>query len=47
MILSNHFTVNKDDRIWGDADTFRPERYINEKGEFVPDPRVVAFGFGK
>ncbi|CAL8109453.1 unnamed protein product [Orchesella dallaii] len=47
VILSNHYSVNTDEKIWGDPLVFRPGRFINEKGEFVPDPRVVIFGFGK
>ncbi|ODM90561.1 Methyl farnesoate epoxidase [Orchesella cincta] len=47
VILTNHYSVNTDEKIWGDPRVFRPERFINEKGEFVPDPRVVVFGFGK
>ncbi|CAL8148194.1 unnamed protein product [Orchesella dallaii] len=36
-----------DKEYWGDPETFRPERFINENGEFVPDKRVCHFGFGK
>jgi len=32
---------------WGDPETFRPERFINGKGEFVPNKHVVHFGFGE
>lgn len=45
-ILSNHYSVHMDEKYWGDPTVFRPERFINEKGEFVLDKRVIHFGFG-
>ena len=30
-----------------DPATFRPERFIDAKGEFVSDERVIYFGTGK
>ena len=26
---------------------FRPERHLNLRGEFIPNPRVVFYGLGK
>lgn len=46
VILSNHYSVHMDEKIWGDPEVFRPERFINEKGEFFQDKRVIHFGFG-
>ncbi|CAL8124636.1 unnamed protein product [Orchesella dallaii] len=47
FIISNHYSVHMSKQYWGDPEVFRPERFINEKGEFVPDKRVVHFGYGK
>lgn len=47
VILSNHYSVHMSDKYWGDPKVFRPERFINEKGEFVQDKKVIHFGFGK
>ncbi|ODM88687.1 Methyl farnesoate epoxidase, partial [Orchesella cincta] len=47
IIFSNHYSVHMDKEYWGDPKVFRPERFINEKGEFVLDKRVCHFGFGK
>jgi len=35
-----------DEKYWGDPEVFRPERFLNEMGEYVPDKRVCHFGFG-
>ena len=45
-MLGSLISVNMDKKHWGDPETFRPERFINEKGEFIDDPWVLAFGAG-
>ena len=47
VILSNHYSVHMNKEYWEDPEVFRPQRFINEKGEFVPDKKVIHFGFGK
>ncbi|ODM90419.1 Methyl farnesoate epoxidase [Orchesella cincta] len=47
FIISNHFSVHMSKQYWGDPEVFRPERFINAKGDFVHDKRVVHFGYGK
>ncbi|OXA39192.1 Methyl farnesoate epoxidase [Folsomia candida] len=47
IIISNHYSVHMDEEYWGDPKTFRPDRFINDKGEFVQDKHVCQFGFGK
>ena len=38
----------KDERNFEDPESFRPERFLNEKtGEFVPNEKLIPFGFGK
>jgi len=46
MIISNHYSIQMDEDYWKDPQNFRPERFINEKGEYVQDKRVCQFGFG-
>lgn len=31
---------------WGDPEIFRPERFINEKGDFINDSWLMPFGLG-
>ena len=36
-----------DTKFFEDPASFKPQRFINAKGEFVPDERVIYFGTGK
>lgn len=45
-LLANLRSVHMDDRHWGDPTVFRPERFINDKGEYVEDPWLLIFGLG-
>lgn len=41
-----HRFILRDPRVWEDADTFRPERFLGkERPPF--DPLSVVFGFGR
>lgn len=46
-LLASLISVNMDKKHWGDPETFRPERFINKKGEFVDDSWALPFGAGK
>jgi len=37
-----------DEEFWGDPTVFRPERFLDEFGEIIPQyaERVAIFGFG-
>lgn len=35
-----------DEKHWGDPKEFRPERFINDRGEYVEDPWLISFGLG-
>ena len=45
-LLASLVSVNMDKKHWGDPEIFRPERFVNEKGEFVDDPFALPFGAG-
>lgn len=40
-------TVNMDEGHWGDPETFRPERFLNENNIIFNTERFVSFGQGK
>lgn len=40
-------SIHHDSERWSDPEVFRPERYLNEKGEFLPDEGLCPFGLGK
>lgn len=35
-----------DAKVWGDPEVFRPERFLGEEGQRLPNPLVLVFGFG-
>lgn len=47
--LVNFMTTNMDKKYWGDPENFRPERFLDSKGEFVTTKldHVMGFGAGK
>ena len=47
IIFPNLDSVLSDDNIWGDADTFRPERFLDDSGNFVKPEKFIAFSTGK
>lgn len=32
---------------WGDPETFRPERFLDTKGNIIQDDWLIPFGLGK
>ncbi|XP_043266954.1 methyl farnesoate epoxidase-like isoform X2 [Venturia canescens] len=46
-VLPNLMSVHMDKEHWGDPEAFRPERFIDEHGEFVNDPWLIPFGSGR
>lgn len=46
-LLANLRSVHMDEKHWGDPKEFRPERFINDRGEYVEDPWLITFGLGK
>ena len=45
--MSNLSEIMLDDDDFPEALAFRPERFLNENGEFVPHPKNLPFGYGK
>ncbi len=47
-IFANLYGVHHDPEIWGDPETFRPERFLNEDGtKFVQNEALIPFAEGK
>ncbi|XP_032684778.1 probable cytochrome P450 304a1 [Odontomachus brunneus] len=44
-VITNLAAMHRDPNLWGDPENFRPERFINEKGELTKD-MSLPFGFG-
>ena len=47
IVFSDTHAVHRDPAHWGDPDTFRPDRFLTDQGEFRGDERVLAFGVGR
>ena len=46
-MISNLWAVTNDPNLWKEPEKFIPERFIDEKGNFVPSNYVVSFGVGR
>lgn len=46
QVIGNIWAVHHEAGYWQNPDEFRPERFIDEKGEFVEDSHVITYGFG-
>lgn len=46
-VIPNLYAVHHDKEAWGDPQNFRPERFLDEAGEFAKHQRVIPFGIGK
>ena len=46
-VISSLYHVMHDPVHFKNPDVFRPERFLNQEGEFVHDDHVVPFGIGK
>ncbi|KOC62836.1 putative cytochrome P450 305a1 [Habropoda laboriosa] len=46
-LLANLKSIHMDKEHWGDPEVFRPERFIDEKGQFINDSWLVPFGLGR
>ncbi|CAK8694869.1 unnamed protein product [Clavelina lepadiformis] len=46
LVAPNIWAVHNDPEYWEEPEKFKPERFINEKGEFVPSSHVIPFSVG-
>lgn len=48
-VTANLWKVCKDEKTFSDPNTFKPDRFINDSGQFVrPDSKTLTpFGVGK
>ncbi|PPQ74460.1 hypothetical protein CVT24_000033 [Panaeolus cyanescens] len=46
IILGNIWAMNHDEERYPDPMAFKPERFLNEKGQVIDD-RIMAYGFGR
>ncbi|GFR77479.1 cytochrome P450 2U1 [Elysia marginata] len=47
MIKPHLDAVHFDEKIWGDPHNFRPERFLNDKGDVVQSEHFLAFSLGR
>ena len=47
QVFSFLHSILHDPEYWGDPETFRPERFLDEQGHFKQDERNIPFGLGK
>lgn len=45
-VITNLAAMNNDPDMWGDPETFRPERFLKEDGQLSKD-LTLPFGFGE
>jgi cytochrome P450 len=46
-VISSIWCLLHDKEHWGDPEAFRPERFLDEYGNFVKDEWMIPFGAGK
>ena len=46
-INANMESILMNPKVFPDPHQFKPERFLDEKGSFVPHPNVIPFGVGK
>ena len=45
-MMSNLWAVHNDPNLWKNPKIFKPERFLDEKGHFVPSNNMIAFSLG-
>ena len=44
----NFVRIHKNEKLWGDPENFRPERFLDPDGKFIiKDHKLLAFGAGE
>ncbi|XP_072014960.1 cytochrome P450 2B5-like [Amphiura filiformis] len=47
VVISNLYAVMHSPEIWGDPEEFRPERFLDDEGNFHEPDEVIPFGVGR
>ncbi|KAK6169265.1 hypothetical protein SNE40_020346 [Patella caerulea] len=47
VVFANLDSVLADERVWGDAGVFRPERFLDENGQLVKREEFIPFSIGR
>ncbi|XP_050419280.2 cytochrome P450 2D14-like [Patella vulgata] len=47
VVIPNLDSVLSDDKIWGDPDVFRPDRFLDENGQLVKREEFIPFSMGR
>ncbi|XP_038059930.1 cytochrome P450 2J6-like [Patiria miniata] len=47
LLVPNLWAVARDLKVWSDRDQFRPERFLNDKGEAVQAEELIPFSVGR
>jgi len=44
--MANFWAVHNDETLWKNPEIFNPDRFLDEKGNFVRSPHVIPFSVG-
>ena len=44
--MANFWAVHNDETFWEEPEIFNPDRFLDEKGNFVRSPHVISFSVG-
>ncbi|XP_072015657.1 cytochrome P450 2G1-like [Amphiura filiformis] len=47
VVISNLYAVMHSPEVWGDPEEFRPERFLDDEGNFHEPDEVISFGVGR
>ncbi|XP_072015541.1 cytochrome P450 2A10-like isoform X1 [Amphiura filiformis] len=47
VVISNLYAVMHSPELWGDPEEFRPERFLDDEGNFREPDEVIPFGVGR
>ena len=46
-VITNLYTVHRDEKIWDEPDVFRPSRFLDEEGKVLRREELIPFSAGK
>ena len=46
QILSNIWAVHNDSDVWDEPEKFKPERFLDENGDFIQSKDIIPFSIG-